>query len=612
MFRKVNLLLLLFLSLAVVAQGQNDTVKRPPLRLIYYVDETTSTPFLVPFIETYLKDLTYSNKELQPVYSDVISLNILFENRKIEGKIIDAFIHADRNQTSLGNSKPRDMRDAEVANSLLNYDKFLVIKIRSFNSLLEYQFLMYDVLKNNEEGVKDSPVLKSYRSSSVFVDPQSPNHKDELIFALKQVCAEVNERPKAEIRVNGYIPKSSADTVYLSVTDTAFIEGIAIDPDSPKERLGYTWSVSRESLYGQIAYGKQKQSIKIDTSAIITIGVVISDGIGQSDKTEVTVEFIYPPQITVEEMGNTILDWNEWDLTEKDMIGIRDDVKKNEYWDIDFLYRKNVFGKKRFLHDEDSLVIFYSRGDLRLSKSNARDSLLRSTVKVRNQVKDTMYYTGTDTAFSKEYLKKGQYATIRFYPGRVLGPDKFQYTFYVTDRGIKSENLNMQVQFIKIRSLSLWNEYVFSTLGYKKGMMGNALLGVNWQPFGTIQFGVAASYLFAPSKRIHKNEGDQIETSGITARYILEFMRPKKLEAHTWAILVQQFNILSEEGKIRRDRVWGIGYRGNVPLLSLGYKGVPYMTYHYFPNFNKRSYISGFGIFEMSIGMKLYSFKTKK
>jgi hypothetical protein len=610
---RIAFVIAFFFGFALTARAAPDTLKTAPIKLVYYVDETEgNTSFLVPFIETYLKDLHYSREDLGHVYSDVISLNQLFENNRMEGKVIDAFIHTDRSQTPLANSKERDARDAAIAQSLLHYDKFLVIKIHPLNSLLEYQFFMYDVLKNSDPKIADAPILQDYRSSSVFINPTSATYKDELAYAIKQVCAEVNEAPKAQMRAHGRIPQSANDTIYIAVHDTIRLEAIPIDPDSPKERFVYAWTISEKSLYGQINYGKEKQALIIDTAAVITIGIAISDGISQSARFDATVKVIYRPEIEVKDGGNVyFIDDPETDLFSGSPNDIRDDKPKEEYDNYDFLYRRYLFGNKEFIAGEDSLMLFYSKGSLHIGRTNIPDTIIESTVRMRELVTDTFLYNiPEDTSSSKIEYSKGKYATIVYYPSRRLRVSKYLYTFYAEDNGVRSNNLNVAVRFTKVRSISLWNEYAFTSMGARKGFMGMTLVGASWYVFPWLQLSYGGTYILGASKHIRDREGEALQTGNINSRLIIEFVKPKGLSVNSFSIEMQRFDISTPTG-MRKDNLWGIGWRQNISFLFLGVRFSMTGGYHYFPNFDKKPYISGFGMFGMSLGLR-YSFLQRK
>lgn len=607
--------LITYLFLFGVAAAQPaDTVARKPLRLIYYVDETPgNTSFLIPFIETYLRDLRYSDQNLGRVYSEVMSLNQLNENRKLEGKVIDEFVHADRKQTTLTNSPARDSNDAMIARNLLRYDAFLVIKIHPLNSLLEYQFFMYNVLKSTDPKIKDTPILQDYRSSSVFIDPQSSHHRDDLVFALKQVCAEVNQTPKAQIRVNKRIPKSIADTFYVALYDTLYLEAVAIDPDSPKERFVYTWTVSDKAFYGQISYGKETQAIVIDTPAVLSIGLSISDGITQSQRTDITIKAIHRPTVQVFDGGNAyfILD-PEADILSNDPNDIRDDRPGEQYEYYDFLFRRYLFGNKEFLYGEDSLVIYNSSGALHIGRTNIPDSLVESTIHTREIARDTSVYNiPEDTSSSEILFSKGKYSTITYFPGNHLHVSKYVYTFYAEENGVRSNNLNVAVRFGKIRAISLWAEPAIVTLGFKKGFMGMAYLGANWFPFRWLQFSCAATYSFGPSKYVRNREGEKLETGRVNSLFIFNFVKHKGHSLNSFSLELQRFDVATPSG-IRKDNLWGIGWRQSVSFLFLG---IPFGInggYHYYPNLGRKSYISGVGMFSMSFGIRYEFVKRRK
>jgi len=583
--------------------AQQATDAKQAQRLLYYIEDSKYTSFYVPYIETYLKNLSYKYTTTDPVFSEVISLNRLYENRKIEGTIIDAFIYADRKVTTLQNSRERDRRDAAIANSLLNYDRFLIIKINPFKELLEYQFLMFDVIKNKTPRVKDIPLLKSYGCSSIFISPTAVTAKDELAFAIKQVCPEVNESPVAQISINSKIPASPYDTVFVKVKDTLKISAIAIDADSPNELFTYKWTMSNDMLYGQISYGKAMQKLVIDTPSMFNMDLVINDGISKSQKTTITVRVIDPPTIEIGNSGNTFFLNNlPNDIFSHNLDDIRDDIKREYYYTSEYLFIKDILGHSMILNGEDSLSIYFSNGNIRLKKSNASDSIIETVIR-------TNKITDTSDDEQKRY-KNGYCALVRFYPKNKLRASSYIHTFYADDHHIESSNLNLKVSFIKTRQITFFNEYIYAWLGSKKGSLGNALLGIGWRPFGFLQINYAASRLFSPSRKVREREGDRIIAGKLNTRLILELLNPNKFNTVCFSVLMQQLNIDADKGK-RSDCIWGIGCRSTSILTSVRSTIDLISGFHYFPNLTKRSYISDAGIFEFYMGLRLYFFQRR-
>jgi hypothetical protein len=594
----------LLLFTVFVGNAQPDSLKKTPKKLLYYVDDPGASP-AIPFIENYLKDFTYSDKEQQPVYGRVMSLNALDENKTVSGKIMDAFGYWDRGQTGVNDSKAREIHDAEIANYLLNYDKFLIIKSHPFNTVIEYQFTMYEVDKSAEPGIKDIPVLKNYRSTSAFISLPSATYKEELIFALKQVCIEINEPPKAEIKIEGKTSRWVTDTIFLPVQDTIRLEAIAIDPDSPKERFSYTWSVSNEKLYSQITYGKNEQSFMVDTPSTVKVGLAIGDGINLSARKDVVLSFIRRPELAVKEDGNVFFIGELGDISASYMVDIRDDIKSDEYYTSDYLYRKYLFGRRRLMWGEDSLVVFYTKGKLRVANATASDSVLSSTYTLRYVEKDSIDPSGGDQ------VRKGSYATFHLRPQRKLASASYLYTFYAEEKGVKSNNLRLRLNFVRVRQLSIMNEYVYSWMGAKKGGAGNILLGINWQPFSFMQFSVAGSFLYGPSKNLRNQADARIQTGVIRPRLVVELFKPNSTAVNRLAIYVQQFEIERQDKTKKSEYLYGFGLKEVFPFMGIGSRTDIFTCYNYFPNFEKKTYISGVGMFEISLGLN-YHFLDKR
>jgi hypothetical protein len=281
---------------------------------------------------------------------------------------------------------------------------------------------------------------------------------------------------------------------------------------------------------------------------------------------------------------------------------IRDDIKKEHYYTSEYLFIKNIWGHSIIMNGEDSLSIYFSNGDIRLKKSNAADSIIETVIRTKEV---------TDTSDNDKKRYQNWYCALaRFYPKNNLRASSYNHTFYADDHHVESSNLNLKVSFIKIRQITFFNEYVYTWLGSKKGSMGNALLGIGWRPFGFLQINYAASRLFSPSRKVREREGDQIITGKLNTRLILEFLNPNKMNMFCFSVQMQQLNINADKRK-RSDYIWGIGCRSISFLTTLGSTIDVISGMHYFPNLTKRSYISDAGIFEFSMGLRLYFFQRR-
>lgn len=598
MSHKSTLIFCLTWLLQINIYCQNKVLSFKAQRLVYYVDESGSPAYHLPFIENYLKDLSYVGRDLKKVYSEVINLNLLFENRRIEGRIVDEFIFADRNRTILENSKARDKRDKQITYSLLNYDKFLVVKVNSFNALLEYQFLMYDVIKDSRKN--DTPILSNYRSTSIFIDPGSGNQKSDLAFAIKQLCPEVNEPPKAHIKVNDVIAE---DSVFLAFNDTVKLSASVIDSDSPTERLTYLWSISNDKLNDQILYGRENQNLVIDSPSVFTASLLVEDGINQSKKYNVTISLIAPPEIADYSGGNFYSLPREEEIWDNSIQNIEDGYKPCEDIKFDYLFRKNIFGKSQLIFGEDSLLIYYSKGNLRLGYKNVNDSILYTTITSNEILKDT-FLLDSISNLPLEFKKAGKYVHVKFYP-RKLSASHYQFIFYSSFKSVKSKELKVNVDFIKVRQISVLNEYSFSWLGPNKGSLGLMFLGVGWQPLSFARLTLSGAYPFYSASKVKdKTNTDYIGSNKLNARVMLEFFKSKGNEMYSYSLQMHHFPVVTSEGILKYENLFGIGLRTSLPLLMFGSRVSPVFSYNYFPNIAKQNYISGFGMGEILFGLR--------
>jgi hypothetical protein len=140
----------------------------------------------------------------------------------------------------------------------------------------------------------------------------------------------------------------------------------------------------------------------------------------------------------------------------------------------------------------------------------------------------------------------------------------------------------------------------------------NPLIGINWQPFPFINFSFCSSFPFASTQQVKNHSRDYLQTGNVNGRISVELMKSDNYQANRFAIHMQQFDITNPNGNTTRDYIWGIGWRQNFSLLSLGTNIDIIGSYNYFPNLQKKVYMSGVGMFEFSLGFNYHFFKRKK
>jgi len=213
-----------------------DTIPAP--RLLYYVDSEKSEQLLVPYIETTLRDMRDSTSS--KLLRSVTSLNILMESKSM-GRMLTNF-YKFLNEDAQLNVKQLGEQDKEFVKALTQSELFLKISIKEFNGLLEYDFILYDVVQQEVGKTYLAPTLVYKIGSSTFIDPRSINYKSDLIFAIKQLFPESNQKPELDlftdkIEINGMIYVYPGDTIDFGLR--------VADADSPQERFIYTWNLGQ-------------------------------------------------------------------------------------------------------------------------------------------------------------------------------------------------------------------------------------------------------------------------------------------------------------------------------------------------------------------------------
>lgn len=268
-----------------------------PLRskiLLYYVDAKEREDFMVPFIEMTLKEMKYATSPNTSLYN-VNSLNAINRRNMLEGKVSDIYEYLNTSKKII-DPKIRKAKDDSVIKELEGYDQFLYISIRKFESLLEYQFILYDSVAKTT----GTPFLNYYLSSSVFVDPRSTTYKAEILFALKQVCLESNQPPRVSIKAN---TDSDRNVFYFAKGDTVSLTAVVDDIDSPDNRFIYQWqaldslSVVNRRFTGFNGRTKS-QSLVFSETGEFALAVTVSDGISRSLPDTFRFQIIESPEIT--------------------------------------------------------------------------------------------------------------------------------------------------------------------------------------------------------------------------------------------------------------------------------------------------------------------------
>ncbi len=249
--------ILVCLLIFVCCKGfaQNDLQIPPYSNLLYFVDIDADHKgdYLTPYIEWGLRTLTIpflsENGDRDPrIFDTVRNMDILFST-KGNSKLTDALSPRSARDKKAFYDKLKNngfsQYDSALASRLYNYQYILLIKINTFQTLLEYQFTLSRINPANTsitEKVKGLPFIdnNSYATASVFIDPASSNYKEKIMQALKQLVTESNINPRPTILASCNV---RGDTLYTLVNKDVEMEMMDNDKDSPKDQISYKWDI---------------------------------------------------------------------------------------------------------------------------------------------------------------------------------------------------------------------------------------------------------------------------------------------------------------------------------------------------------------------------------
>lgn len=183
--------------------------------ILYYVnvDSQNGANFLIPYIETELKKLTRPNNDTN-LFDQVSNLNVLNSIVSVRSNMIGLIRYLNNNFYAFTENKNMSESDQKLLDIINKNDYFLRININSFNTLIEYQFLLFKISDNIKTDTITLPDInyKEYRATSIFVDPSNPNYKERILNAIKQVIYESNAPPTPYLIIDN---KRSENDFYL-------------------------------------------------------------------------------------------------------------------------------------------------------------------------------------------------------------------------------------------------------------------------------------------------------------------------------------------------------------------------------------------------------------
>lgn len=229
--------------------------------LAFFIGRSAAQEMTRKKLAIYAPDKTFS---LTLIEKQLLALQdersvVLFHDREIVN--INDLLSAYRNQVAATHameqllmSQPyfiggaEDTLLQEIGDNIRQYDQFLQINTSSFEGFIEYQFLLYPILKD-KSGKRNRllDVESKMFTTRIFNRDSRVLNLDQFINdALKDIFYKAHAVPRAKISVdkkhlNGSF-KVDQHFIDAAVGDTVFLDAFySIDKDTPKEFLEYKW-----------------------------------------------------------------------------------------------------------------------------------------------------------------------------------------------------------------------------------------------------------------------------------------------------------------------------------------------------------------------------------
>ncbi len=428
MTSKILLLSCLCILWGSRVNAQKSMILQPNANLLYLVDEhnTQKNDYLVPYIEWALKSLTYAGSD-RNVFDTVRSLNILL-SKKGTSVFTDAFTKqspdvADK-FVSLMFDKKLTEHDSAVLSQLYQFQYLIYIKINTFQSLLEYQFVLSRIDPTELDANKKEKGLPfndntNYSTASVFVDPASANYKEKIMQGLKQLVIQANECPWPAIVANCH---TTGDTIYAQTNKETVLEALDNDKDSPKDQITYRWDIM--DMKGRPLYRSTDKKInyRFANAGEYHLELTIHDGICDSTK-KYKVIAATPPEISVTGGGCDYYD--------------------NAYHFYSFSKRPTAVSAVRKAWDVLSRINFVKEADYSYSWSSVSNGKVQAKAAKVAKVNGVYYkQTSLSICTNKNYVKgitiaelKGNEAGSLLYKAKFTGPGDYTPPVFYQEQG---------------------------------------------------------------------------------------------------------------------------------------------------------------------------------
>ena len=327
----------------------------------------------------------------------------------------------------------------------------LVISINVFDDNLEYQLHLNH---HSTKAAKDT-------SSSFFINPDDPNHKEVIKLELQRLFEDrgsKNEKPNGVIRLDGKLVKkpavgTPAEVFYRSNSDTIIIDASSsYDKETPSDLLTYKWTVKKDGVadpgLSNFNFTDKYQKVSIKEPGKYTFQVGVDDGITVSDRTE--IELI----ITVEKDPKLELYSNHLKVTyQKGLFNFFGGYGRNGLMNREF---KSGFSTEE-VKKESKMFIQY---EYSLKGKSGEDVLNKTFLESRNEHRDksvvlldsfsSSFATATDLKVPGIELKQGYYKSnenLTFSLDDDIEPGTHKYSVYTDYKGIQSNVDTIEVTY---------------------------------------------------------------------------------------------------------------------------------------------------------------------
>lgn len=286
------IVLILFLNLY-----SSNTFSQEKKSVLIYANKTD---FLLPYIKVTLENMV-DNQSGKNLILKATNLNLLFANTTAD-KLLRLDLDHNFPNKSFSSFTKSTLKDSSL-NVFLKNDYFLLVNENTLQDKIEFQLVLYKILKNNDKeidelGFPTKDLISPIAENNFFIDLKSSNYLSVLRNGVKKLFPNSNFLPKFKIIATGNINRIE-DTKFISCVNEEITLGLLkiYDEDNSIQEIKFDIRIIPDNILIETPhfnFDEVKKEFKISFESLGKYKILISgnDGISTAYSDTLSIEIL--------------------------------------------------------------------------------------------------------------------------------------------------------------------------------------------------------------------------------------------------------------------------------------------------------------------------------